>query len=730
MLPSPTSGPATSLFQSFRRLWALEKFSFSLRVFVALAGVMGACSALGAIDRVIPLFLGVIAGALAETDDSWWGRAKAVAITLALFVVSAFFVEFLTPHPLLFVAAMVGSTFTLTMSGALGARYTTIAQATIILAVYAMLGLEQAGAAPDLWRTPLLLTLGAAWYGALSVLWQALFPFQPVQQGLAGLFDEVGAYLEAKAALFEPGRRQDLEGARVVLARRNGAVVIALNQVKELIHRRMRPGHGDPRVERCLNLFFTAQDIHERASSSHHPYDAFTRAFFHSDVMFRCQLLLRQQGSACRDLATALRLDQPFAYGKSRQALDDLRDSLDHLRRQDRPEQRPLLPSLGDLVSNLTALEGDLAGADALGDRPTNHDRALFDDSPRSLADAWRRVAQHLTPASPVFRHALRLTLALGAGYGVKILVHPAQGYWILLTALFVCLPNYASTRRRLWQRIAGTILGLVAGWALITLFPAAEIQRLIAVVAGVAFFVWRTGRYTLATGAITLMVVCCFNQVVDGYGIIWPRLLDTVLGAVISGLAVVFVLPDWQGRQLDKVVAGTLSGAGGYLRALIRQYGSGKSDDLDYRIARRTAQEADAALSTTLSNMLQEPGRYRKDAEACMRHLVMSHTLLSYLSALGAHRDALPALSPDQPLGQAALRIAQSLDGIAADLKARRPVAPSDAAEEADTRVLQADSGDVDARERLVRTQLALICDQLRAIRHAAGQLQATIDG
>ena len=61
--------------------------------------------------------------------------------------------------------------------------------------------------------------------------------------------------------------------------------------------------------------------------------------------------------------------------------------------------------------------------------------------------------------------------------------------------------------------------------------------------------------------------------------------------------------------------------------------------DDLAYRVARRDAHNADAALSTTLSNMLMEPGHFRRDTEQGFRFLVVTHTLLGYLSALGAHR-------------------------------------------------------------------------------------------
>ena len=74
-----------------------------------------------------------------------------------------------------------------------------------------------------------------------------------------------------------------------------------------------------------------------------------------------------------------------------------------------------------------------------------------------------------------------------------------------------------------------------------------------------------------------------------------------------------------------------------------MRQYDSGKHDDLAYRLARRNAHNAVAALSTTLSNMLLEPGHFRKDAETGFRFLILSHTLLNYLSGLGAHRESLP---------------------------------------------------------------------------------------
>ncbi len=718
--------PNPSLRQSLRRLWALDKFSYSLRVLIAFAGSMALSWQQGRMELLIPLFLGIIASALAETDDSWQGRLQALLATLACFAAAAFAVELLFPYPWLFVAALALSAFALTMLGALGERYGTIASATLILSIYTMIGVDQRGGeVVDLWREPLLLVAGAAWYGLLSVLWQALFSQQPVQQALARVFRELGMYLRLKAALFEPLRELDVEARRLALAQQNGKLVSALNAAKEIILHRVGKGRPSPQLNRYLKLYFLAQDIHERASSSHYPYNALAEAFFHSDVLFRCQLLLQQQGKACRALAQAIELRQPFAYQQaSAQALADLEASLAHLQAQHNPQWRGLLRSLRALANNLTNLEQLLGAArnpDALADE---QDSTLHDRAPHSLREVGERLRQQLTPTSLLFRHALRLAVALAAGYGVLHWIHPTQGYWILLTTVFVCQPSYGATRTKLVQRIAGTVLGLLAGWALFDLFPGAVVQSLIAVAAGVVFFASRSTRYTLATAAITLMVLFCFNQVGNGYGLIWPRLVDTLLGSLIAGLAVFLILPDWQGRRLPSVVANTLSCHARYLRQIIQQYASGKRDDLAYRLARRNAHNADAALAASLANMLLEPGHFRREADVGFRCLVLSHTLLSYLSALGAHRAALPAELRGGLIEHAADYLAESLEAIAERLARRQPPETPARDEELLARELEQLPEEADERQRLLRTELALLCRQLAPLREVAARL------
>ncbi|GHB13574.1 TIGR01666 family membrane protein [Salinicola rhizosphaerae] len=723
-----------SLSHSLRRLWTLDKFAYSFRVFLAFSGAIALSWSLDQIALAIPLFLGIIASALSETDDNWEGRVRALLVTLICFFVASTSVELLFPWPWLFAPGLALSAFVLIMLGAIEQRYATIASATLILSVYSMINIEQHGGATEgnFWHQPLLLVAGAAWYGLISVIWCLLFSRQPVKQSMAQLYRELGEYLIIKATLFEPLRGLDVEARRVALARQNGRVVMALNQAKEMIFRRLEGQRGSRKLNRYLRLYFIAQDIHERVSASHYPYSALAETFFHHDVLFRCQRLLDQQGRACKRLGKALLLRQPFDHSLSEQALEDLRASIVYLRAQRNPAWTPLLRSLQALARNLATLEDQLSSAhnpDAVADQ---QDASLFNRSPRSFKDAWERVRLNLTPGSPTFRHALRLPIALLVGYGVLHLVHPTQGFWILLTTLFVCRPNFGATRRFLRQRIIGTILGLVVGWALISLFPDPLMQSLIAIVAGVVFFANREKHYVIATAAITTLVLASFNQVGDGFDLIMPRLIDTLIGAVISGLAVFFILPDWQGRRLNKVAGAALSGSSAYLREIIHQYEAGKQDDLAYRLARRNAHNADAALSTVLANMLQEPGHYRKkDADEGFRFLVVSHTLLGYLSALGAHRGTLTPSEADADIYAAARRLADAFDTIAAALTTRQTISDFKSAQNELIAVFEQEptsaQDESDDERRLIQAQLAHISRQLVPMSEAAARLIET---
>jgi len=708
---------------ALRRYWANDRINYSIRVLIALVGIALPCWYLDATTEVTPLVLGIIAAALAETDDNLTGRIKALVMTLACFLIASFSIEILFDYPFLFAVGLFCSTFGFIMLGAMGARYASIAFASLLLAVYTMLGADNSA---NLWYQPMLLLAGASWYGLLSLTWQVLWPNQPVQQSLAAVFNEFAHYLDSKSKLFEPVTNMVPQPLRLEAAGQNARVVAALNGAKATLLHRARRGQPNETGDKFLKIYFLAQDIHERASSSHYRYQDLSTAFQRSDVLFRFQRLLTNQASACREISHALALGKPYRHGAdSVRALDELQESLLYLKSQHNPQWRTFLIQLEYLFNNLATVERQLSNVSNPDVAQTGSDIELADNEARNMKARWQRITSQLKPDSMLFRHALRMAIALTVGYGCIQALELERGYWILLTTLFVCQPNYSATRQKLVQRVLGTLGGLLAGIPLLYLFPGQEGQLVLMVLAGVLFFAFRTVRYGLATAFITLLVLFCFNQLGEGYAVILPRLGDTLLGCLLAVLAVSFILPDWQANRLHKVMASAITTNRDYLGQIIGQYRIGKKDSLNYRIARRDAHNTDAQLSTAISNMLAEPGRYRMATDESFRFLTLNHAMLSYISALGAHRTQLDDEHTHHLVAKAHRQIHAHLECLAEQLDGNHCSQAPSTDTELEQRLAQWRDEDCTS-VRMVLQQLHLIQRMLPELHSLANKLAA----
>lgn len=621
---------------NLRLYWANKTINYSVLILITLLGVVVPAWYYEQNTLITPLILGVIAAALAESDDSFTGRLKALTLTFICFAIAAFSIELLFDTPWLFAIGLFTSTFAFIMLGAIGPKYASIAFGSLLVAIYTMLGAHES---TNLWFQPLLLLTGAAWYYFMSMIWQIVWPMQPVQQNLATVFDQIGNYMESKAELFYPVTDLVPQPHRIIEAKLNASTVNALNMCKATLLNRSKRGHIDGPSDRFLNTYFIAQDIHERVSSTHYRYQELAKHFERSDVLFRFKYLLETQAKACHEIASSLKVGAEYQHSdKSVLALDELMSSLNHLHQQNRPEWKPLLSQLDFLFNNLATVEKQLSNINNPDAEKLEED-VLDDTNPHTLKAMWHRIRANLNKDSMLFRHAIRMAVTLTLGYGIIQGFEIERGYWILLTTLFVCQPNYSATRQKLTARVIGTVAGLLIGVPLLTFFPSQESQLVFIVVSGVMFFAFRINNYGFATGFITLLVLFCFNQLGEGYAVVLPRLADTFIGCALAVLAVVYLFPDWQSKRLHKVMADALDANKSYLAQIIGQYRIGKKDSLSYRIARRSAHNNDANLTVAISSMLVEPGKYRTSVDESFRFLTLNHALLSYISALGAHR-------------------------------------------------------------------------------------------
>ncbi|EKP0299105.1 TIGR01666 family membrane protein [Aeromonas veronii] len=625
-----------------RRLLTDSHIYFALKVLLAILGLLAFTLATGNIQLTVLLSLGVVAGAIAETDDSLWGRLKNLAMTLICFMFASLCVQYLYPTPWLFAIGLASSTFIFVMVGALGARYATISFGSLLIAIYTMLG---AAKAPDLFYQPLALGAGALWYGLVSFIWLWLLPYKTLHEQLAQSYFALGRYLLEKSRFF-PADEHGAQAIRHNLAQLNINLVNALTLTKSALNARLSRHPASPELASLLRLYLLALEIHERATSSHYPYSRLEAELKQGIVLEGFQEVFLQLSEACQRLGYAILVHKPYAHNKRiHWTLEALGDQLEFTNlKQHYP--KTLLTPMKFLRRNLASINQLLGSAEVL-QNPEQPEQELPALARPPRLPLLTQLKQHLTLHSMVFRHALRLSLGLVIGYGILQAFDLEKGYWILLTVLFVCQPSYSATRRRLVQRMLGTFAGILVGIPVLWLFPELHVQLVVMGLAAFLFFTQVRNNYSAAVCFITLYVLMAFN-LLDGIGfaILGPRLLDTLLGCLISYGLVAWLWPDWQYKRLPTLIANSLSANARYLSAVLASLKQQRDESIDYRVARKSAHLADSELATAWQSMLVEPQKRRRFLDLCFTLTWRNHALLSYISALGAHRDKLEAIS------------------------------------------------------------------------------------
>lgn len=619
-------------------------FMYNLRMIIAFAGTAFVPYFMGYQIATIPLTLGVVAAGLSDIDDRFSVRIMNLIYTYIGFFITACSVYFLFPYPILFALGLIVSCIGWILLGSLGRRYATISYGCLVISVYSMLGVELF----DNWYSqPLLLVAGAAWYGLISTISFLLFPVRQVQDKLSQCYSSLGDFLFAKSNLFDvdmtPGSYQQ---SMIELSLENGKLVGIFNEMKTALLTRLKGDRGQKDTRRSLQYYFVAQDIHERADSAHIDYQKLVKIFEHSDILFRFQRILFIQAKACKDLSHSIMHRETYQHNKRfKPAFANLKLSLEKLRAEQQYDQ-VWINALFSLYQNLKSIDAQLRNVET--ERHIKFDKAKYiehqlkDDDLKGWDDMVIRIKQHLTPESVLFRHAIRVSIVLLIGYIFVQLTNIEYGYWILLTALFVSQPNFNATKRRLRLRIVGTLVGIILGYAILYFIPSIEGQLLLLVLSGVLFFELRSKQYAQATAFITILALINFNLDGMGFEAALPRMIDTVIGCALAWFGVSFIFPDWKFRRLSRTINRSLTAQCDYLAEVIEHYKQGRNHGLKYRVVRRAAHNNDAEVASLISTLATEPDFDPTQKTLAFEFLCLNHTLLSYIAALGAHREKI----------------------------------------------------------------------------------------
>lgn len=653
---------------------------YSLKILIIMVGVVLIPMALTGDLQLSPI-LGAVAAALSDLDDHIKGRIKNIVLILLIFFLVATTVELFFPYPPLFLLLCTLGTSALIMLGALGERYATTAFGTLVLMVYAMLTLE-----PDrAWYIqPLTLLTGALWYHLISLLFHLIWPARPITESLGEAYRDLAHFLELKARFFDPDEGESIQKLKLKLSIAGKTLTTRLNSIKGALIRRLQNEQSNQPYSELLNYYLVAQAIYERASSIHVEYEILHKEFLYSDLLFRYQRVMMQQGNAAQKVAEALLHKKEYLYPQYLSRITSRLEETTLRLKKDHAASIEIIISIENILHNLKQIntlllkmesgltDSDLFQREIKALLPTKKSSKIA-SLKDSLLNIYQTINAHLTKESEIFRHAVRMGFVMGVGYliiwGINLANTHLFGngpvtnriYWIVLTAIFVCQPNVIVTKSRILKRLSGTFIGVLFTLLFLQFSPSTSLQVLVVIASSTLFFSLSALGYSFTTALITIMVLISFN--LNDYAFIAPeRLIDTIIGCAIAWFAARFILPDWRYHNIQHAYEKVAEKNSEYLREIQEQYHQGRHDSLSYLSTRARANEADSELAALFASLSETKGKDEAVLSELFHNLCLNNTFLGYLSALGAHRSAIENQQVLQLLDKTANFITQTL--------------------------------------------------------------------
>ncbi|POR46068.1 putative membrane protein YccC [Paraburkholderia eburnea] len=524
---------------------------------------------------------------------------------------SAYATGLATFSPIALWATVVPLTFVLSLIVVYGNRWPQISFATLFMMV---MTLEEHFTPHQALVNAAWILLGGLWYTGWSTLVSRLMLDRIEQQALAESVFACADYLLARAQFFDLDN--DLDECYRNLVARQIAAVERQDAARDIVLRnlpKLRSGRVDARRAMHFNLFINTVDLHELFVGAHTDYPLVRNTFGGSDLLVFYRDLIRKAAADLEDIGLAvLQNEAPRANVNVKAELRAIEFELEMLKRRDLPAKDP------EAYAAISASFRRIWSATRLIDRmrrslasevPTTETELRIDEALARFVTnrrvSWLQIFSNLTMASPSFRHALRVTIAVAAGFWLGRLLPLTNAYWIVMTTIIILKPGYSLTRQRNAQRIVGTLIGCVASIALILLVKQPLVLLVSMFAAMVMSYSLLLFNYTASVVFTSAYVLLMFHLLAPGsMRIIGERAIDTVVGCMIA-IGASHLFPYWEYRLMGKLVHDMIAATRSYLEA--SWWWSGRAGNAQPAFAGPMLTEASARVPAQATQAAQE---------------------------------------------------------------------------------------------------------------------------
>nr|WP_321231099.1 FUSC family membrane protein [uncultured Psychroserpens sp.] len=585
--------------------------------------------------------VGVFLNAPGDIPGSVKRKVNAILISIGLTMIITTIILFSKPFlPLLLIAIAVIS-FVISLISVYGFRASLVSFSGLLAMVLAFA--TQKETAQDILVQVALMGIGGLWYLVISYVFQKLAPKKDQNQLLSDTLLLIGEYLKLRAKLLtKKTKRDDILKQTFVLQHQ-------INEKHETLRETLltvRKRSGRSRYEeKQLLIFISSINIFELIEATHLDYQMIDGIFGERKEFLKASKRLNKiMGNHLIRLSELLIQNNKLPNKDVLlSALSDAYDSIgNYVNTVKLPEAREgalLLRNLYDyqeqLLQEIRAIRRVMANVnDASKVSLKRQDSSQF----LTLQEYRLNVLiQNLSLDSTIFRHSLRLTIAMVFAYLLGYFLDIQNTYWILLTLIVIMRPSYGLTKERSIDRIIGTLIGAVISVGIVLITQNVIVYAVLAIVSLIFAFSLIQQNYKSGAALVTISVVFVYSLInPNAFEVIQFRVIDTIIGATIAVVANYVILPSWEANNLKQVLCNALKRNNNYLLATQALYHNSTENRHSYNLARKEAFLAISSLNAAFQRLTQDPKSKQKEFQLIYEIVTLNQTMISAIASIG----------------------------------------------------------------------------------------------
>lgn len=615
----------------------------------------------GWLSVAVPFLWGALFVSLTDTPGPIHHRRNGMIAAVLLNASVVLLTALTKDYQPLVITQVVVVGFFLTMLGVYGGRAGAVGTLALVVMLLNLLSLHQEY---NTVQGALLVAAGGAWYTIFSLLLHGIRPYRPVEQALGEHLIAIADYTRARASFYREGVDVSQTFNRVM--RKQSEVRNIQNQTQELLFKTRRiVSDSSPRSRSLMMIYLDSLDLFEEVMSSYRDYEDLHKTLGGSGLLNRYYGLVLELTAGLEYIGMTIQM------GNAVRKDFDITRRISEVKQQTdgyleaHPETRRLAQTLDKILDNVQEIS-NLMNRLILYTRMQGGEPGSFETAQQVSRMAAAQpvnakvLLQNLTFKSETFRHAIRLTVAMIAGYLVSIAFSLAHSYWVLLTIVTIMRPAYVLTRKRNIERVTGTLVGVLLVSVILWFVSNSTVLLVILILSMLLGYSMLRVQYFIFVVFLTIFLVISlyFLNPLEFQSLIRERLLDTFIGSVIAFLASRFMFPTWGHHEIRSSMQKMLEANRQYFLQAWMALRTKQSQTHAYVLARQDAIVSLTNLSENFQRMLAEP-QQSQEATPIHQFVIANHMLTGYIAALPDER---LSGSPNPELEEMAKSIAYEL--------------------------------------------------------------------